>query len=196
MKIIELNPYAPAGKHLKDIVAIFDKGGLVVYPTDAGYSIGCLSSHGAAIKKLYALKKPLKKYVMALMFANFSKITEFAKVGNIAFRFMKNRVPGPYTFILPSQIHIQRKLGIKRPEIGVRMPDTILLEELLKELSAPILNTAAKIEQNQGVLSPGEIIKTFKSKCDLFIDVGEVYENPTNIISLIENEPEVIRGEI
>jgi tRNA threonylcarbamoyl adenosine modification protein (Sua5/YciO/YrdC/YwlC family) len=195
MEIFEIHPENPQARALKRIAEIFKEGGIVVYPTDSGYSMGCDVNNVKAIQKLYQLKRGIKKYVMALMFQNFSDITEYCKVDNNAYRFMKARTPGPYTFILPSQIHIHRKLKVNRPEIGVRMPDHVFLKSLHEFFEGPILNTAAKLSEEDVVISVEDIIEVFGKQVDAIVNFGDVPHCPTNIINLMGPEPEIIRGE-
>jgi tRNA threonylcarbamoyl adenosine modification protein (Sua5/YciO/YrdC/YwlC family) len=195
MQIFDLHPETPQERWMQKIADIFNAGGVVVYPTDSGYSVGCDANNIKAIQKLYNLKKGIKKYVMALMFQDFSHISEYATVDNNAFRYMKARTPGPYTFILPSQVHIHRKLKVKRQEVGVRMPDHVFFKALHPFFEGPILNTAAKVEDSDVLVSIDEIIAVFKNQVDCIVSFGDVPHIPTNIISLLGDEPEIIRGE-
>jgi tRNA threonylcarbamoyl adenosine modification protein (Sua5/YciO/YrdC/YwlC family) len=195
MEIFDLHPENPQKRLVQKVVDIFEKGGLIVYPTEAGYSVGCSSEDKKAIHRLYALKKPIKKYVMALMFNDFSKITEYALIDNFAYRYMKERQSGHYTFILPAQISIARKLDVKRKEVGVRMPRHPFLQEFFSMTQTPILNTAANITENTFFTNPEDLIEAFKGKVDAIVTCGEILINPTNVISLVDGYPEIIRGE-
>ena len=195
MKILELHPETPQKRFVKEAAKVLDKGGLVVYPTDSGYSVGCDAHNVKAIQKLYTLKKAIKKYVMALMLPEIKQITEFANMDNQAFRYIKSRVPGHYTFILPAQTHMMRKLGVKRKEVGVRIPDFPFLNSLFEEFPNPILNTAAKINEDESYIHPDDLERAFKGKVDLLLTMGEIQLNPTNVISLLNGEIEVLRGQ-
>src|SRR5687768_3000119 len=96
---LQLHPVNPEARLMKKVAEIFQRDGILVYPTDSGYSLGCNALSRPAVQKLYRVKRAVKKYVMALMFQDFSAITEFARVDNYAFRTMKRLMPGPYTFI-------------------------------------------------------------------------------------------------
>lgn len=196
MKVLDIHPENPQARWIKEAVQVFQKGGLVIYPTDSGYSLGCDAHNIKAIQKLYQVKRNMKKYWMALLVDQISSIPEYAKVDNSAFKLIKRTMPGPYTYILPSQIDIARKLKVKRKEIGIRMPDFPVIQALFDQGQGPILNTAARLEDDVNFTEPDDIIQKFKGQADLFLNIGEVQINPTNIISLVEGEPEVIRGEL
>lgn len=197
MEIFYLHPENPEKRQIKKILQIFQNGGVVVYPTDSGYSVGCDVNQSKAVDKLYQLKKPLKKYVMSLLLPNLTAINDFAMMGNQAFRMIKERTPGHFTFILPAQTHIIRKLKVKRFEVGVRIPNHPFLNTLFSETEGnlQILNTAARIKENEDYTDPDELEEAFRFKVDAIIHCGEMQLNPTNIIDFTGSEPELIRGE-
>ncbi|MCD6023926.1 MAG: Sua5/YciO/YrdC/YwlC family protein [Fibrobacteria bacterium] len=179
---------------MKRVLETFDKGGLVVYPTDSGYSVGCDAGNRVAVNKLYHLKRAMKKYVMALMARDFSTVSDFAKVDNFAYRYMKKLVPGPYTFVLPATSHANKILDAKRPEVGVRMPRHAFADALFAlKPDILLLTTAAKVREDESFVDPREIEATFGHEVDLVLDMGPLPLNPTTIISLVNGEPEVIR---
>lgn len=171
------------------------KDALLLYPTDSGYAIACCVASPKAINKLYALKKPIKKAFMAMLLPDISKATDYARINNFAFQILKAYTPGPYTFILPADPQIARKLDVDRLEIGIRISPGVFVKALFENFEYPLLSTAAKIEESQAFTKPEELIPVFQSKVDVFADMGEVLISPTNVISLIGNEISVIRGE-
>jgi len=190
-----VHPDNPQIRSLKQAAEILTKGGLVVYPTDSGYAVGCSADSHHGIQRLYQLKKPMKKFVMALLFQDFSKASEYAIIDNYAYRIIKGRIPGPYTFILPADYHIARKLDVKRPEIGCRWPKHPATQGILEALGCPLVNSAAKLDETQILTNPDEIYELFAGHVDLMIDAGEVPINPTNIVKIGNGSVEVIRGE-
>jgi len=169
---------------------------LLLYPSDSGYAIACSAVSQKAINKLYALKKPMKKAFMALLLPDISMAADYAKVNNFVFQILKNYTPGPYTFILPADPQIARKLDVSRQEIGIRISPGIFIKTLFEHFEHPLLNTAAKIEENQAFTNPKELMNVFKNRVDVFADMGEVPLCPTSIISLVDNEIKVIRGSL
>lgn len=196
MQIIEIHPVTPQVRLVKQVAEVFQEGGLVIYPTVAGYAIGCDANNKKAIKRLYAVKGAIKKPLMALMFKNISDMSPYAKVDNFAYRIMKDRVPGPYTFILPAQVHIARLLDVKRLEVGVRVPCHPFLLELHNHWAGPILNTGARLHDDEDFTDPEELEKAFRGKADLLVSCGEIAVNPTNVVRLVDGVVEVIRGEL
>ncbi|MBO7500845.1 MAG: threonylcarbamoyl-AMP synthase [Fibrobacterales bacterium] len=196
MQIIEIHPVTPQVRLVKQVAEVFQEGGVVIYPTVAGYAIGCDANNKKAIKRLYAVKGAIKKPLMALMFKSISDMAPYAKVDNFAYRVMKDRVPGPYTFILPAQVHIARLLDVKRLEVGVRVPCHPFLLELHNHWAGPILNTGARLHDDEDFTDPEELEKAFRGKADLLVSCGEIAVNPTNVVRLVDGVAEVIRGEL
>jgi tRNA threonylcarbamoyl adenosine modification protein (Sua5/YciO/YrdC/YwlC family) len=179
---------------MKRALETFDRGGIVVYPTDSGYSLGCDARNRTAVNRLYHLKRAMKKFVMALMVRDFSEVSDFAKVDNYAYRYMKKLVPGPYTFVLPATSLGRKILDAKRPEVGVRMPRHAFADALFAlRPDAILLTTAARVREDENFTEPQEIEETFGHEVDLVLDMGAVPIRPTTIISLVNGEPEVIR---
>jgi tRNA threonylcarbamoyl adenosine modification protein (Sua5/YciO/YrdC/YwlC family) len=192
---LEIHPKTPQARHIKTIAGMLVKDALLLYPTDSGYAIGCCAASPKAINKLYALKKPMKKAFMSLFLPDISKTAGYARVNNFVFQILKSHTPGPYTFILPADPQITRKLEVNRPEIGIRISPSIFVKTLFENFEHPLLSTAAKIEESQAFTKPEELLPVFRNKVDVFADMGEVLISPTNVISLVNNEIEVIRGE-
>ncbi len=193
---LEIHPDNPQARLVKMAADLLENDGVILYPTESGYAIGCNAESSKAIHRLYALKKPMKKFFMALLLPDIKHATGYAHVSNFAFGIMKPRVPGPYTFILPSSPQIARKLDVKRPEIGVRMPSHPFFKELFKHFDKPLLNTAAKLSDDEELTNPDILWDKFRASIDMMIDCGEIPLAPTNIISLLHNDIEIIRGEL
>ena len=137
----------------------------------------------------------MKKFVMALIVPDIRFATGYARVSNFAFNIIKQRVPGPYTFILPADPHIARKLDVRRPEIGIRIPTHPFFAELFQHFDKPILSTAAKLSE-EDMYETDDIWNTFQHSVDMMVDCGNIEINPTNIVSLVGDSIEVIRGEL
>ncbi len=191
---LELHPATPQIRLLKKVLDVFAGGGVVVYPTDSGYSMGCDATSKEGMRKLYHLKRGMKKYIMALMVRDFAALTEYAKVETSAFRYMKALVPGPYTFILPATARSKKLLDVSRPEVGVRMPKSVFTDALF-ELApgSVILTSAAKIEEDDHFIHPEDIEEKYGHLVDLIVDIGPMAITPTSIISLVTDQPELIR---
>lgn len=192
---LALHPVTPEARLIPRVLDVFEKGGLVVYPTDSGYSLGCDALNHGAVHRLYHLKRAVKKYFMALMVRDFSVVSDFAKMDNASYRYMKKLVPGPYTFVLPATTRGRKILDVKRPEIGIRMPDCPFGAALFKiKPDFILLATAARIHEDEHFSDPDAIDEVFGHEIDLLVDMGPVPINPTTVISLVNGEPEVIRA--
>jgi tRNA threonylcarbamoyl adenosine modification protein (Sua5/YciO/YrdC/YwlC family) len=191
---LELHPQNPQVRLMKKVLDVFAADGVVVYPTDSGYSLGCNALSRKAVNKLYHLKRAMKKYLMALMVREFSMLSEFAKIDNSAYRYMRHLVPGPYTFVLPATVRAKKILDVNRPEVGVRMPKSPFTDTLFQlSPEAVILTTAAKIEEDDVFLDPADIEEKYGHLVDLIVDLGSLPVTPTTVISLVDGAADVIR---
>ncbi len=193
MQHLICHPVTPQKPLISKVVQALIQDKIIIYPTDSGYSMGCSAHSKKAIKRIYQIKKPSKKYSMALMFQHFSPISEFAHLDNHAFKFMKHLVPGPFTFILPATNKGRKLLEVKRAEMGVRFPDHPFLSALYPEFPDPIITTSARVSDEDITAEPNEIEQLFSSKVDMLIDCGSLYHNPTTVVSLLSGEPELVR---
>jgi tRNA threonylcarbamoyl adenosine modification protein (Sua5/YciO/YrdC/YwlC family) len=192
--IFELHPETPQSRLVQMAHKVLEKDGLILYPNDSGYAISCSTNSPKAIQKLYALKKPSKKYFTALLVRDLSQATEYVTINNTCFRYIKSRTPGPYTFILPAQNHISRKLEANRKEVGIRISPHPFVQALLDLHPYPLLNTAARVLDTEFFTTDEEVIQKFSHCVQLILRCGEIPILPTNIINLTGDEPEVLRG--
>jgi tRNA threonylcarbamoyl adenosine modification protein (Sua5/YciO/YrdC/YwlC family) len=191
---LQLHPITPQVRLMKRVTEAFEADGVIVYPTDSGYSLGCNALSRKAVNKLYHLKRAMKKYLMALMVRDFGALSEFARVDNSAYRYMKHLVPGPYTFILPATVRSRKLLDVNRPEVGVRMPRSPFTDALFSLApEAVILTTAAKIQEDDVLIDPEDIEEKYGHLVDLIVDMGPMPVNPTTVIALHDGTAEVVR---
>lgn len=191
---LQLHPVTPQVRLMKRVTEAFEADGVIIYPTDSGYSMGCNALSRKAVNKLYHLKRAMKKYLMALMVRDFGALSEFARVDNSAFRYMKHLVPGPYTFILPATVRSRKLLDVNRPEVGVRMPRSPFTDALFSLApGAVILTTAARIQEDEFLIDPEDIEEKYGRLVDLVVDMGPVPVNPTTVIALQDGMAEVVR---
>ncbi len=191
--IININPQNPQGRLIDRTVQILRDGGLIIYPTDTQYGLGCDLTNKKAIEKIYRLKQRNPKSPFSFICADLTHISEYAKVSNFAYRTMRRLLPGPYTFILNGTKLVPQLMLTKRHECGIRVPNHPITLELVKTLGRPIINTSASLEGQDPPVDPLELADLFKNQVDAIIDGGPVAGEPSTIVSLIEDEPEVIR---
>ncbi len=193
MKNFRIHPLTPEKRFIAEISRLITCDAIMICPTDSGYSLGCSARSKKAIKRLYQMIKPSKKHNMTLILQDFSTISEFAKMDNQTFKFIKQRVPGPYTFILPATNQGRKLLEVKRPEMGVRFANHSFLTSLFETCSHPLLTTSARINDDDIFTEPDEIAKTYQSQVDLIVDCGPIPLTPTTIFSLVTEQPLVLR---
>ncbi len=191
--IIKINPSNPQGRLIEKVAAILDEGGLVIYPTDTQYGLGCDLTKKRAIEKVYRLKQRNPKSPFSFICADLTNIAEYAKVSNFAYRTMKRLLPGPYTFILDGTKLVPQLMLTKRHECGIRVPSHPIVLELVKALGRPIISTSASLDGQPAPHTADELADLFQNQVDAVIDGGPVPARPSTIISMIGDEPEVLR---
>jgi tRNA threonylcarbamoyl adenosine modification protein (Sua5/YciO/YrdC/YwlC family) len=191
--IIKINPDNPQERLLRKAVQVLTGGGLIAYPTDTCYAIGCDLYNLKGISRIYHLKRrPLSK-PFSFICHDLKNISEYALVGNYAYKAMKRLLPGPYTFVLEASRQVPKILQTKRRTVGIRVPDHPIALGLVGLLSHPIISTSASLPDGPVEMDPYEIEIKFKPHLGLVIDGGPVAPEPSSIISMIDDVPEVIR---
>ena len=191
--IIEINPDNPQGRLIEKVVKVLEQGGLVIYPTDTQYGLGCDLKNKKAIEKVYRLKQRNPKIPFSLICSDLTNISEYAKVSNFAYRTMKRLLPGPYTFILEGTKLVPQLMLTKRHECGIRVPNHPLTLLLVGALGRPVINTSAALDGCDTPTEAEGFAELFKNQVDIIIDGGPVPGGPSTIISLIDDEPVVNR---
>ncbi|MBW2002859.1 MAG: threonylcarbamoyl-AMP synthase [Deltaproteobacteria bacterium] len=191
--LLSLNPDNPQKRLISKVVQVLDQGGLIIYPTDTFYGIGCDLFNKKSIKQIYQLKRrPLTK-PFSFVCANLKDISLYAQVSNNAYRIMKRSLPGPYTFVLEGTRLVPKLMLAKRRTVGIRVPDNKICLAIVKSLGRPIISTSVNLDE------PSLIHDTYSSFVEIVIDGGVVSHEPSTVVSLIDDNPEVIRegkGEI
>ncbi len=191
--LIEINPKNPQMRLIRKIVDISKKGGTVAYPTDTYYGIGCDIMNKKAIQKIYHLKQRHKSKPFSFICSGLKNISRYAKVSNYEYKTMKRLLPGPYTFILEGSKLVPKIMLTKRKTAGIRVPDNAICMALVKELGNPIITTSATMPDGTIIHDPSLINDFFGRQIDIIIDGGPVPGEPSSVISLINDIPEVIR---
>ena len=191
--LIKINPKNPQGRLITKIVEILKKGGIIAYPTDTYYGIGCDIMNKKAIEKIYQLKQRDKIKPFSFICSGLKNISHYAKVSNYAYKTMKRLLPGPYTFVLEGSKLVPKIMLTKRRTAGIRMPDHPICLELVEMLGNPIITTSATIPDGTNFFDPSLIHDFFHPRIDVVIDGGPVPGHPSSVISLINDMPEVIR---
>ena len=192
--IQEMNPKHPEPRKIKQVVEVLANGGIIAYPTDTFYGIGCDLFNKASIEKIYQLKRRSQHQPFSFICSNLKNISEYAQVTNYAYKTMKRLLPGPYTFVLEGSRMVPRIMLAKRQTVGIRVPDHPICLAIVEALGHPIISTSATDPVTRGALStPREIQDKIGHAIDLIVDGGVVPGVPSSVISLIDDSPEILR---
>ena len=193
MKRIQIHPDNPQPKYLKTAADALRDGGLIIYPTDSVYGLGCDLFNKSAVEKIYHFKGNDKRKLLSFICPDLKAISEYAYVSNPAYKIMKHLLPGPYTFILNASRQVPKILLEKRRTVGIRVPDNAVCQALLSEFGGPIINTSACLSDQTYLNDPDEIARTFAHLADVFLDAGTGGLDPSTIIDFTQEEPVIVR---
>lgn len=191
--LLKINPQNPQERQISRVVDIIKKGGIVAYPTDTFYGIGCDIMNKKAIEKIYTIKQRNKNKPFSFICPDLKDISKYAKVSNFAYRNMKRLLPGPYTFVLAGSKLVPKMMLTKRRTAGIRVPDNEIALAIAKGLGHPILSTSATRPDGQVFDNPSLLHDYFIKTIDVVIDGGPVSGSPSSVVSLIDDIPEIIR---
>jgi tRNA threonylcarbamoyl adenosine modification protein (Sua5/YciO/YrdC/YwlC family) len=191
--LITINPQNPQPRLIRKVVDILETGGIVVYPTDTYYGIGCDLMSPKAIERIYQLKRRDKSKPFSFICSDLTNISQYAKVSNYAYRTMKRLLPGPYTFILEGSKLVPKIMLTKRKTAGIRVPDNAICLALVRELGHPIITTSATTAEGEGFHDASLIHDHFGKQVDAVIDGSPVAGEPSSVVSLIDDTPQIIR---
>ena len=193
MRRLSIHPVNPQGRHLRVACDVLKDGGLIIYPTDSVYGLGCDLFNKKAVEKIYQIKGNDKRKLLSFICPDLKGISEYAYISNSAYRIMRHLLPGPFTFILPATKQVPRILLENRKTVGIRVPENRICQALLSEFGLPIISTSARLP-GQGFLNDSDkIAETFAGKADLFLDSGPGGLDPSTIVDLTQDEPVVVR---
>ncbi|HKK90090.1 MAG TPA: L-threonylcarbamoyladenylate synthase [Desulfobacteraceae bacterium] len=191
--LIQINSETPQPRLIDQVVAIVKKGGVIAYPTDTFYGIGCDIMNKKAIEAVYQIKQRDKKKPFSFVCADLKHISDYAKITTIAYRNLKRLLPGPYTFILPGSKMVPKMMLTKRKTAGIRVPDNPIALAIAEQLGNPVLSTSATDPDGKVFEDPSLLHDWFGSRLDAVVDAGRVPGSASSVVSLIDDEPEIIR---
>lgn len=191
--IITINPKNPQMRLIRKVVDILKEGGVIGYPTDTIYGLGCDLFNPEAIRKIHRLKKIDEKKPFSFICSDLKDISRYAYVTNYAYKMMKRLLPGAYTFILKATKLVPKIAMTKQKTVGIRIPDNKICLALVKELGNPIISTSV-YKPDEGLYNdPSEIEERFGKQLNLVIDGGVIVAGHSSIIDLTDDAPKVIR---
>ena len=187
--ILAINAEHPQLRLIRKVVELLKNGGIIAYPTDTYYGIGCDIMNKGAIKKVYALKQREHTKPFSFICSDLTNISRYAQVTNYAYKTMKRLLPGPYTFVLKGSRDVPKMMLTKRKTAGIRVPDHAISLSLVSELGNPIISTSATTPDGRMLDTPAEIREHLGHALDCIIDGGPVSGKPSSVISLIDDDP-------
>ena len=193
--LIELHPKDPQPRRVQAIVDIVRDGGLIAYPTDSSYALGCHIGDKKAIDRIHRIRRTDKKHNFTLVCADHSEISVYAKVGNWAYRLLRSLTPGPYTFILPATREVPKRLqNPKRRTIGIRVPDHHVVQTILGMLGEPIMSSTLLLPGDDRPLTdPVDIEERIGHQIEAIVDAGPTGIEPTTVLDMTTDSIEVLR---
>ena len=196
-QFIKIYPENPDPRKMGKIVEVLRSGGLVIYPTDTVYGLGCDFSNQKAIEKICRIKQiNPKKQNLAFICHELSQVATYSRqISNSHFKLMKRLLPGPYTFIMEANNQVPKLLSSRKKEVGIRIPDHQVPLQLVQELGNPIITTSVKDDDEiiEYTTDPELIYEDFKDLVDVVIDSGFGKNMPSTVVNLTQEEPELVR---
>lgn len=195
-QFFNINLTNPQPRLITQTADILYKGGIIIYPTDSGYAIGCMLGNSEAQTRIRQIRGVSEEHFFTLICRNLSELGNYAIVSNSQFRLLKANTPGAYTFILQATREVPRKLQHpKRNTIGIRVPQHAIVNAILEAIDAPLLSMTLDIQENDAILSEAwEIRDKLEHQIDLVIDAGNCTTIPTSIIDLTTDSPMLVRA--
>ena len=194
-RYLDVHPDNPQPRAIAQVVALLEDGGLVAYPTDSGYALGCRMDDREGADRIRRIRHLDDRHHFTLVCADFAQLGHFVMVDNAAFRAIKSATPGPYTFILRATSEVPRRLAHpKKKTVGVRIPDDTVAQAIVAALGEPILSSSLILPGSSEALTDGWAIKEeLDHVIDAVVDGGERGSEPTTVVDWSDSVPEVVR---
>jgi tRNA threonylcarbamoyl adenosine modification protein (Sua5/YciO/YrdC/YwlC family) len=189
--LLEINAEHPEPRKIQRAVEVMRRGGVIAYPTDTVFGLGCDIREKKAVERIYRMKGMDKSQLLSFICADLGDIARYAYVPDYAYRIMRRCLPGPYTFVLQATREVPKVLRQQRKTVGIRIPDSPVALGLARELGSPVASTSASID-GEVLLDPREIEARF-SDVELVLDTGHAGLEPSTVVDLSGDEPEVLR---
>jgi tRNA threonylcarbamoyl adenosine modification protein (Sua5/YciO/YrdC/YwlC family) len=190
--LLAIHPDHPEPRKVRRAIEALEDGGIIAYPTDTVYGLGCDLTNKHAVERLYQVKGMDRSQPLAFVCPDLSDIARYALVDNQVYRVLRRFLPGPYTFILPATREVPKLVQLKRKTVGIRVPACELTRTLARELGRPIISTTAARPGQEPLIDPHEIDATFRGLA-LVLDGGAGGLVPTTVVDLTQIPPEIVR---
>ena len=193
--LLQVHPSNPEDRNIKKVVSVLLAGGVIVYPTDSTYALGCHIGDKGALDRIRRIRQLGDKHNFTLVCKDLSSLASYAQVHNSAYRILKACTPGPYTFILKATPEVPRRLlHPKKKTIGLRVPDNAIAQAILEKMEEPIMSTSLILpDEDNRLIDPYEMKLKIGKLVDLVVDGGICGVEATTMVDLVDGIPEVIR---
>ncbi|GAB3287297.1 L-threonylcarbamoyladenylate synthase [Parahaliea aestuarii] len=195
-QFFQIHPESPQARLVRQAVDIIRGGGVVVYPTDSAYALGCHIGDKQALDRIRRIRKLDDRHNFTLVCRDLSEIATYARVDNTVYRLLKHVTPGPYTFILKATSEVPRRLmHAKRKTVGLRVPENAIAQALLADLGQPLMSVTLIMPGDEyPLIDPYDIRQSLEHQVDLVIDGGYCGMEPTTVVDLADEAPVVLRS--
>jgi len=191
--VLNIHPENPQSRLIKKVITVLDRGGIIAYPTDSGYALGCSLGNKSAMERIIRIRQLKKHHHFTLMLKDLSHVGEYAKLNNSGFRLMKKILPGPYTFILEGTKDIpNRLLNGNRKTIGIRVSSNAIVQAILEDIVEPIMSVSLIIKGYE-FYNCNDVKAVLNGSIDLVIDAGHCPPEPTTVIDISGDEILILR---
>lgn len=191
--IVTIDPLHPQPRIVERAVQALSSGGLVAFPTDTYYAIGCDVFDKRAIERIYQLKQLPKSHELSFVCSDLAEVARYAMVENVAYRVLRRKTPGPFTFILPATRLVPELVLRRQKTVGVRVPDSPIALALVRSLAHPITSSSAATPEGEALIDARDIKDRLGHGLDLILDGGYKPSEPSSVIDLTGPEPVVVR---
>jgi tRNA threonylcarbamoyl adenosine modification protein (Sua5/YciO/YrdC/YwlC family) len=191
--IQQIDPRFPQPHHIERAVKLLREGGLIAYPTDTYFALGCDLHSRAAMERMAKFKRRSEKKPFAFLCADLGEVARYAIVGNEQYRLLKRLTPGPYTFILEATRVVPRTALTKQRQVGIRLPDAPVALALVRALGRPLATTSAQLPDEESCVDADEVQEKLGHGLDLILDAGTTHNEQSTVIDLTGPEPVVLR---
>jgi len=194
-RYVDVHPQDPQPRAIRQVAALVHDGGLIVYPSDSGFALGCRVGNREGVDRIRTLRRLDENHHFTLVCRDFAQLGQYVQVSNPVFRAVRTATPGPITFILPATKEVPRQLMHPRKRtVGVRIPDHVVVRALLDELGEPLLSSSLLLPGREEPLSQGwEVKELLDHQVDAVLDSGDQGTEPTTVVDLSGPEPEIVR---
>ena len=190
---IRINPENPQERLIKQVVECLKGGGVIVYPTDTTYGLGCDIFNRKGIKKIYQIKQRDARKPFSFICSDLAEVSNYAQISNFAFKIMKRYLPGKYTFVVEATRIVPEALITKQKTVGIRIPANPIVQAIVRELGHPLVTTSANLSGEETPQDPEDIDKEMGRLVDMVVDGGILMAEGSSVISLIDDRAEILR---